>query len=191
MCSGFNTDYGSSEPLKTLVMLCYVRWEARPRIIILLNNYLILFSTPPACWRWDSYKAPSDLSLSGHFTIPVDAFFLQAFPDSVHTDIALPPSVSLSLHMSVQSWDWCFRSLSICSTSFLPLFLEPPALLLFFISNSFYSTPTCDSTRPAHHRHQHPSLVPFFSDSNFLSHTATKALAGRNRIWSCLIELID
>src|SRR6218665_1052141 len=23
-CSGFNTDYGSSEPLKTLVMLCYV-----------------------------------------------------------------------------------------------------------------------------------------------------------------------
>jgi len=22
--SGFNTDYGSSEPLKTLVMLCYV-----------------------------------------------------------------------------------------------------------------------------------------------------------------------
>ena len=25
MCSGFNTDYGSSEPLKTLVMLCYVR----------------------------------------------------------------------------------------------------------------------------------------------------------------------
>ena len=24
VCSGFNTDYGSSEPLKTLVMLCYV-----------------------------------------------------------------------------------------------------------------------------------------------------------------------
>src|SRR6218665_3209843 len=23
VCSGFNTDYGSSEPLKTLVMLCY------------------------------------------------------------------------------------------------------------------------------------------------------------------------
>jgi len=22
--SGFNTDYGSSEPLKTLVMLCYI-----------------------------------------------------------------------------------------------------------------------------------------------------------------------
>ena len=24
VCSGFNTDYKSSEPLKTLVMLCYV-----------------------------------------------------------------------------------------------------------------------------------------------------------------------
>jgi len=25
--SGFNTDYGSSEPLKTLVMLCYVNFS--------------------------------------------------------------------------------------------------------------------------------------------------------------------
>ena len=30
----FNTDYGSSEPLKTLVMLCYVKVEDQRGIII-------------------------------------------------------------------------------------------------------------------------------------------------------------
>ena len=30
--SGFNTDYGSSEPLKTLVMLCYVMLDSSHHI---------------------------------------------------------------------------------------------------------------------------------------------------------------
>jgi len=37
--SGFNTDYGSSEPLKTLVMLCYVMFNFKRGIRAMLGNY--------------------------------------------------------------------------------------------------------------------------------------------------------
>src|SRR6218665_889828 len=38
----FNTDYGSSEPLKTLVMLCYVMFRAHPTTLLLAPVYMCM-----------------------------------------------------------------------------------------------------------------------------------------------------
>src|SRR6218665_2028489 len=46
--SGFNTDYGSSEPLKTLVMLCYVKSSTTQRRNRLQHGYCIGVSSRSA-----------------------------------------------------------------------------------------------------------------------------------------------
>src|SRR6218665_3161952 len=50
-CSGFNTDYGSSEPLKTLVMLCYVKFLTS--LLLIIKHYLrVLQREQWVCGRW-------------------------------------------------------------------------------------------------------------------------------------------
>jgi len=73
---------------------------------------LSFISSISACWRWGFLiQDSSSFSVSGRIPNPgqVDVFLLQFFPDIVyacmmmrlHPDLPLPPSASLSLHVSM------------------------------------------------------------------------------------------